>query len=201
MLAAESVLSTLMLVPLRTSVPVTAPAGRPEMSAVPVVIAGASGLSVAPVPVMRVPIGLIAKSVGLSSSDPGTFAWALGVSGLAANAQANVPGSELLNPTDFAINPIGTRITGTGATLSPDAPAITTGTADISGLPAGAVTGTLVLNGTNINVLNTDSAANILQKINAQTGTTGVTASLNASNHLVLTGPDAVTNTVIGGGS
>jgi flagellar hook protein FlgE len=115
-------------------------------------------------------------------------------------------GSGLLNPADFEANPIAgvapqAAVIGTGATLSPDAVAVATGSADISALPVGGVGGTLSINGTNINVAATDSAAAIVTKINAQTATTGVTASLNASNRLVLTGADATTNVVVGAGS
>ena len=112
------------------------------------------------------------------------------------NANTSVPGSELINPADFTSNPLllPATIRGTGATLSPDAPAVDTGTTNISGLPTGGNTGSLVLNGTTINILNTDSATTIVQKINAQTSTTGVSAALNASNSLVLTSKDAVTN-------
>jgi len=112
------------------------------------------------------------------------------------NANASVPGSELINPADFTSNPLllPATIRGTGATLQPDAPAVDTGTTNIGGLPTGGNNGTLQINGTAISIANTDSATTIVQKINAQTGTTGVTATLNASNNLVLTSKDAVTN-------
>lgn len=112
------------------------------------------------------------------------------------NANASVAGSELINPADFTSNPLllPSTIKGTGATLLPDAPAVDTGTTDISGLPTGGSTGSLVLNGTPISIANTDSATTVLQKINAQTGTTGITASLNASNNLVLTSANATTD-------
>ncbi len=61
-----------------------------------------------------------------------------------------VPGSELLNPVNYiadptAIPPQSARIIGTGATLTPDAPAVVTGTAD---LPATlANTGVVTING------------------------------------------------------
>lgn len=114
--------------------------------------------------------------------------------------------SGLLVPADFEANPIAgaapqAAVIGTGATLSPDAVAVATGSADISALPVGGVAGTLQINGTNISVAATDSAATIVTNINAQTGTTGVTASLNASNQLVLTGANATTNVAIGAAS
>ena len=74
-----------------------------------------------------------------------------------------------------------------------------TGSADIGALTSAG--GTLVVNGTNIAIGAGDNAAAIQAAINAQTGTTGVGATLNASNNLVLTSVDAETNIVIGGGS
>lgn len=112
------------------------------------------------------------------------------------NANASVPGSELIKSADFTSNPLllPASVAGAGATVLPDAAAVDTGTTNITGLPAGGNTGSLVLNGTTISILNTDSATTILQKINAQSVTTGVSAALNASGHLVLTSKDAVTN-------
>lgn len=115
------------------------------------------------------------------------------------NANTSVPNSDLINPADFTSNALllPATIQGTGATLQPDAPAVDTGTTDISGLPTGGTTGSLVLTGTGtatISIAATDSATTVLQKINAQTGTTGITATLDASNNLVLTSADATTN-------
>jgi flagellar hook protein FlgE len=112
------------------------------------------------------------------------------------NANPSIPGSELINSADFTSNPLllPATIRGAGATLLPDAPAVDTGSTNIGGLPAGGNTGALVINGTTINIASTDSATTVLQKINAQTSTTGVSATLNASNNLVLTSKDAVTN-------
>jgi flagellar hook protein FlgE len=112
------------------------------------------------------------------------------------NANASIPGSELINPADFTSNPLllPATIRGTGATLLPDAPAVDTGSTNISGLPTGGNTGTLQINGTPISILSTDSATTIVQKINAQSSTTGVSATLNASNNLVLTSKDPLTN-------
>jgi flagellar hook protein FlgE len=117
----------------------------------------------------------------------------------------NVPGSELLNPAAYSANPVAgppqaAKITGFGAALSPDAIASLTGTQDISGLPTGGVNGNLVINGTPISILSTDSAANIETKIDAQSGTTGVSASIVA-NRLVLSSADADTNITINGAS
>jgi flagellar hook protein FlgE len=119
------------------------------------------------------------------------------------NANRTVPGSELINPADFTSNPLllPATIRGAGATLLPDAAAVDTGTTNIGGLPIGGNNGTLMINGTSISIVNTDAATTIVQKINAQTNTTGVSAALNASNNLVLTSKDAVTNISTAGSS
>ncbi len=116
----------------------------------------------------------------------------------------SIPGSELLNPANFSANPLAgppspAKIIGAGATLAPDAFAVLTATKDISGLSSAG--GTLQLNGTNIAIAASDNAAAIVGKINLQTGTTGITASLNPSNHLVLTSANADTDVAVGGGS
>ncbi|MGA2128482.1 MAG: flagellar hook-basal body complex protein [Xanthobacteraceae bacterium] len=123
-----------------------------------------------------------------------------------ASQGASATASGLLDPAGFEANPIAgaapqAAVIGTGATLSPDAVAVATGSANISALPVGGVGGTLQINGSNIGVAATDSAATIVTNINAQTGTTGVTATLNASNQLVLTGVNATTNVAVGAGS
>jgi flagellar hook protein FlgE len=117
---------------------------------------------------------------------------------------ASVPGSELLDPANFSANPIAgapspAKITGTGATLLPDAVAVTTGTTDLSAVSS--VGGDIVINGTTITIAATDNFTTIRTKINAQTGTTGVTATASASNRLVLTSANADTAVAIGGGS
>src|SRR5215469_14287940 len=83
------------------------------------------------------------------------------------------------------------QILGSGAALQPDAPAIVSGTQNISSLSSGG--GNLVINGTPIAIAAGDNAQTIVSKINLQSGTTKVTASLNASNQLVLTSADANT--------
>jgi flagellar hook protein FlgE len=119
------------------------------------------------------------------------------------NANRTVPGSELINPADFTSNPLllPATIRGVGAALLPDAAAVDTGTTNIGGLPTGGNNGTLMINGTSISIANTDSATTVVQKINAQASTTGVSAALNASNNLVLTSKDAVTNVSTAGSS
>jgi flagellar hook protein FlgE len=116
----------------------------------------------------------------------------------------DIPGSELLNPANFSANPIfgppsPARILGSGATLSGDAVATATGSVDISVLASAG--GTLEINGTPITINAGDDATDVLAAINAQTGTTGVTASVNGSNRLVLTSDDADTHIEIGGTS
>jgi len=120
------------------------------------------------------------------------------------NSDTDIPGSELLNPANFSANPIygppaPARILGSGATLSPDAVAVATGTVDISTLSSAG--GTIEINGTAITIGAGADATAALAAINAQSGTTGVTASLNGSNRLVLTSADADTHIEIGGGS
>jgi len=121
-----------------------------------------------------------------------------------ANYDSSVPGSERLNPSRFTSNPlvgaaVNATITGSGASLSADAPAVMTGTTSLATLTSTG--GTLDINGTPITVTAGDNAAAILAAINAQTGTTGVTATLDGANRLVLTGADADTNVTVGGAS
>ena len=123
---------------------------------------------------------------------------------LTPDHDTDVAGSELLNPANFSANPVAgppqpAKILGSGATLSPAAAAVATGTVDISGLTSAG--GTLVINGTNITITAGMNAAAIEGAIDAQSGTTGVSASISASNRLVLTSANADTNITIGGGS
>ncbi|MDO9412238.1 MAG: flagellar hook-basal body complex protein [Pseudolabrys sp.] len=120
------------------------------------------------------------------------------------DADPTVPGSELLNPSNFTSNPVNgapaiAKLIGSGAVLLPDAAAKLSGTADIGALASAG--GSLVINGTTITIAAADNAAAILSKINAQTATTKVTATLDVNNKLVLTGTDASTNIAIGGSS
>jgi flagellar hook protein FlgE len=128
----------------------------------------------------------------------------------------DIPGTELLNPIDFVANPLAippqpANITGSGAAILPDAAAILTGS---TVLPAGGLAnaGTLVINGVNIALLAgdlpTDAAPpplGVIEKINAALAAAvppvTITASLDATDHLVLTGADADTAIAIGGGS
>lgn len=113
---------------------------------------------------------------------------------LLADAAASVVGSGAALLADAPAT-----VAGTGAALLPDAAGTVTGTTDISALTASA--GDLVINGTTITFAGTEDQAAILSTINAQTGTTGVTATVNGSNQLVLTGADADTDVDIGAAS
>lgn len=120
------------------------------------------------------------------------------------SADTAVPGSELLNPANYSANPINgaptvAKLIGYGATISPDAAAKLTGSADLTSLSSAG--GTLEINGTPITIAAADNAAAVVAAINLQTGTTGVSAALNTDNELVLTSGDASTNIAIGGGS
>jgi flagellar hook protein FlgE len=80
-------------------------------------------------------------------------------------------------------------------------PSKATGTVDVSGaytLGAGN-DGNLTLNGTNIGLVAADDDTAILSKINAQSAVTGVTASLDTANHLVLTAQDQTANMTVAG--
>jgi hypothetical protein len=90
-------------------------------------------------------------------------------------------------------------IVGAGATLTPDTAASVTGTTDISQLYSAG--GNLVINGKTIAISAGDNTAAIVDAINSQSSATGVTASLNGSNHLVLTGVNADTAITVGGAS
>ncbi len=85
------------------------------------------------------------------------------------------------------------RLTGSGANLAPDAPATVVGLADVSKLSSAG--GNLVINGTTIVIAPGSSAGTIANAVNLQSGATNVSASINASNQLVLTSANA--NTVV----
>jgi len=116
----------------------------------------------------------------------------------------SVPGSELLNQSNFSANPVvgaaaAAKIIGSSAGLSPDAAAVTTGSQALTALSSAG--GSLVINGTPITVNPGDGMAAIVTAINGATGTTKVGATLDGSNQLVLTGTDALTNITVGSGS
>ena len=87
-----------------------------------------------------------------------------------ADANSSVPGSELLNPADFMSNPLAASgqpaiMTGSGATLLPDALATVTGTADTSGYVVPSGGGNITINGTSITLAAGDTAADIATAI------------------------------------
>jgi flagellar hook protein FlgE len=95
-----------------------------------------------------------------------------------------------------AYNAVGARIDVQmrwAKVLSTAIPAERVGTQDIVG---GAWTlgapnaGNIVINGVNIALVGTDNSTSVLNKINAETDSTGITATLNAANQLVLTALD-----------
>jgi flagellar hook protein FlgE len=131
-----------------------------------------------------------------------------------ANSSSTITGSNLLNPVGFTADPLvgapaAARITGTGATVLPDAKAAGTGS---TLLPSGAAT-TLaslgmtvgqqitVYDGTNTTTFtmaaNTDTIATLNAAING--GTANVTASVSAGNQLVLTGGNFTDPITVGG--
>ncbi len=120
------------------------------------------------------------------------------------SSNSSIAGSELLTQANYSANPVNgaaaaAKIIGSGAALSADAAAVLTGSATLTTLSATA--GSLEINGTPIAIGAGDNAAAVLAAINAQTGTTGVTATLSGTDKLVLTSADADTNITIGSGS
>src|SRR5690348_2126453 len=113
---------------------------------------------------------------------------------LTADHDTTIPGSELLNPSNFTANPINgapanAKIIGSGAALSADAQAVVDGAVDLSTLNATA--GTLVINGQSITVNAGDDATAVMNAIN---GTAGVNCAASiVNNKLVLTSTAAKT--------
>lgn len=118
---------------------------------------------------------------------------------IAERAQADLGANGLGRLVIPATSGSPAAVVGSGATLSPDAIASVAGTQDISALSSGG--GTLVINGTPVTINAGDNAAAILTDINNQSATTGVVASLDSGNHLVLQSANAATAVSIGGGS
>jgi flagellar hook protein FlgE len=121
----------------------------------------------------------------------------------------NVVGSNLLNPIGFIANPLvgapaAASITGTGATIAPDAEAAGTSTVALTGSPPTSTTlaslgfstvpspTTVTVNdGTNTTTYtyaSGDTVATLMNAIN--TGSAQVQATVNSSNQLVLTSTD-----------
>jgi flagellin-like hook-associated protein FlgL len=94
-------------------------------------------------------------------------------------------------------------LVGAGAAILPDAPAAVAGGQDIVGGGFTSAGGTLDINGTTVTINPGDNAAAILGDINAAgvVALTGVTASLDGGNHLVLTSANADAAVTIGAGS
>jgi flagellar hook protein FlgE len=127
--------------------------------------------------------------------------------------QANLPSSPssgMLIPGDFESNPLAGAnpaavITGSGATLEPDA--VATGTSTVSGLTSStAITDgdtITVSDGTNTTTFTAtagdDTVGDLISAINA--GSAAVTASLNGSGNLVLTGTNDTASITVGGTS
>jgi flagellar hook protein FlgE len=126
--------------------------------------------------------------------------------------QANLPSapsSGVIDPSDFANNPIaGAEIIGTGATLEPDAAATGTGTVGsltdattLSSLGFSAGDKITIGDGTNTTTYTStgsDTVGNLINAINAGTsGNAAVTASLSGGN-LVLTGNNDIASITVG---
>jgi flagellar hook protein FlgE len=129
--------------------------------------------------------------------------------------QANIPSNPttgMLDPAGFQANPIAgapiaAAITGSGATLEPDAVAAGTGTktglASTTTLASLGITSgdTITINdGTNTTTYTStgsDTIGNLMTAING--GSAKVSASLNASGELVLTGTTATGSITVGG--
>jgi flagellar hook protein FlgE len=130
-----------------------------------------------------------------------------------AVSNSTVPGSNLLNPVGFTANPLvgapaAAKITGTGATLLPDAKAV--GTSSVV-LASGAAT-TLaslsmtvgqtvtVSDGTNTTTFTVAAGSKISDLVAAiNGGTANVAASVSAGNQLVLTGGNFLVPITVGG--
>jgi flagellar hook protein FlgE len=120
---------------------------------------------------------------------------------LTAEHDTSVPGSELLQQANFSANPVAgppqpAKIIGSGATLLPDAVAVATGSTVLPGTLTNS--GSFDINGTTVTFAGGETPAQIVNTINTA-APNGVTASLDASGHLVLTSADADTAIAITG--
>ncbi|HWF94327.1 MAG TPA: flagellar hook-basal body complex protein [Xanthobacteraceae bacterium] len=133
-----------------------------------------------------------------------------------ADSSSTVPGSNLLNPIGFTANPLvgapaAASITGTGATLLPDAKAVGTGSVVLAsgattllsslgftaGPPATTVTVSDGTNTTTYTYTAGDTVAALNTAINS--GSANVVASVGAGNQLILTGGDFLVPITVGG--
>ena len=139
---------------------------------------------------------------GASTNQPSVADMNTILNGTATQAGLNQMISER-NQADLGANGLGrlvipsasaapARVIGSGAALQPDAPARMVGTTDTSSLSSAG--GTLEINGQSITIAAGSNAQTIVNDVNAVSGTTNVTASLNQSNQLVLTSADANTS-------
>src|SRR5215471_15667382 len=132
------------------------------------------------------------------------------------NSNSTSPASSLLNPIGFTANPLvgapaAAKITGTGATILPDAPAVGTGSVTLAsgvnttlaslGITVGQ---TITVNdGTNTTTFTAaagNKVSDLLNFINSgAVGNANVTASVSSGNQLVLTGGNTVVPITVGG--
>lgn len=120
------------------------------------------------------------------------------------NTSSTVANSDLLNPVNFISNPLAINaqpatITGTGASLSPDAAATVTGTTDTTGYTVPTGGAPLVINGVSIDLPATDTPTQIATAITGSTA--GVTAAIGSNGEMTLTSANATTAIAIGSGS
>jgi flagellar hook protein FlgE len=124
---------------------------------------------------------------------------------LTAGHDVNIPRSELLNPANFIANPLvgppsAAKITGTGATLLPDAPAKVTGTAVQP--PTMVNGGTFTVNGSaNIVITVGMTPAQVRAAIDAVAAPGLIPAATDGTGHLVLQSVNADTSITIASGS
>ena len=122
---------------------------------------------------------------------------------LTANHDKNIPGSELIDPATYSASPVAgapapAKITGFGATLTPDAAATITGTQVLPGAMVSA--GAFTINATTVNITAGMTPAQVITAINAAAPPgLVVPPTLDGSGHLVLTSTNADTSIAIGG--
>jgi flagellar hook protein FlgE len=131
-----------------------------------------------------------------------------------AVSNSTVPGSNLLNPVGFTANPLvgapaAAKITGTGATLLPDAPALGTGTVTVPsgvnttlaslGMTAGQTISVFDGTHTDTYTMPNTGTPKISDVIAALGVTAAVTATVNGNNQLVLTGTNDLDPITVGG--
>jgi flagellar hook protein FlgE len=124
--------------------------------------------------------------------------------------EANLPStptSGVLNPAGFEANPlagapVAAQITGSGAALEPDGPAVGTGTVGSLSTSTALTAGETftVDDGTNTTTYTAAAGDTLQTLVNAiNSGPAAVTASLNASGNLVLTGNNDTASITVGG--